>query len=136
MGLRRAVRESRLKVKVRVLDGPFSPRHGAEATARLLDGPSPPTAIVCGSNQLLVGCLTVLHARGVGVARDLSLVTCDDVPASILHEPPIASVSRDTVGLGRSAAELLLRRLRDGDEHETIVLPTTFTATASTGPPP
>ena len=135
-GLWQAVNESTEEVKVDVLDGPFSPAHGEEATARLLDGPSPPTAIVCGSNQLLVGCLSVLNARGIGLGRDLSLITCDDVPASVLHQPPIASISRDTVGLGRTAAELVLRRLRDGGEPETIVLPTVFTPTASCGPPP
>ena len=34
----------------------------------LLDGETPPTAIVCGSNQLLVGCLSVLNERGIGNA--------------------------------------------------------------------
>ena len=42
-------------------------RHGP-----LLDGPKPPTAIVCGSNQLLVGCLRVLNERDIRVgARHL-----------------------------------------------------------------
>ena len=62
-------------------------------------------------------------------------MTCDDIPASELHQPPIATIGRDTVGLGRTAADLLLRRLRDGDEPETVVMPTTFTPTASCAPP-
>ena len=59
-----------------------------------------------------------LRARA-GPARcpgpdDISLVTCDEVDLSELHHPPIASVARDTLLLGRTAAELLLERLGGG----------------------
>ena len=122
-------------IRVTVLAGSFSPDHGVAATRELLAEGSPPSAIICGSNQVLVGCLRVLHAEGIVVGRDVSLVTCDDIPASELHQPPIATIGRDTVGLGRTAADLLLRRLRDGVEPETVVMPTTFTPTASCAPP-
>ena len=130
-GLREAIEEEGSGVQITVLSGSFSPDHGVAATRTLLESGQPPTAIICGSNQVLVGCLRVLHAEGIEIGRDLSLVTCDVIPASELHQPPIASIGRDTVGLGRTAADLLLRRLRDGAEPETVVLPTTFTATAS-----
>jgi len=134
-GLEEAVRASGEVVATDVLDGPFSQAHGAEATARLLDRTDPPTAIVCGSNQLLVGCLSVLNDREVSVGEDVSLVTCDDVPASVVYRPPLASISRDMVGLGRSAAELLLRRITDAGAPERVVLPTRFTPRASCAPP-
>lgn len=135
-GLRRAVSEAGAAIDVSVLPGPFDREHGAEAAEQLLSGSDPPTAIVCGSNMLLVGCLEVINRRGVQVGRDVSIVTCDDIAASLLYQPPIASISRDTVGLGRAAAELLLRQLGDGGEPETVVLPTRFHARASCGPPP
>lgn len=134
-GLRRAMAERPGELDVTTIAGSFSPEHGAVTTARILDLAEPPTAIVCGGNQLLVGCLRVLGERGVEVGRDVSLVTCDDVPLSELYRPPIASVARDTVGLGRTAAELLLRRLRDGAGPETVVLPTSFTPRPSCAPP-
>jgi LacI family transcriptional regulator len=134
-GLRDAVRESGEAIEADILDGPFAPEHGAEATAQLLDRGAPPTAIVCGSNQLLVGCLSVLNARGIAVGSDISLVTCDDVPASVVFRPPLASISRDMVGLGRTAAELLLRRLAHASPPEHVVLPTRFTPRASCAPP-
>jgi LacI family transcriptional regulator len=65
----------------------------------------------------------------------MSLVTCDEVALSELHSPPIASVSRDTVALGRTAAELLLARLTGSAGPEMVVLPTTFTARASCAAP-
>ena len=134
-GLADAVEASGEAVDVEVLDGPFSPEHGAQATGRLLDMDVPPTAIVCGSNQLLVGCLSVLNARTVRVGADVSLVTCDDVPASMVFHPPIASISRDMVGMGQAAAELLVERLGDGGEPKHVVLPTRFTVRESCAPP-
>jgi LacI family transcriptional regulator len=129
--LRQAVRGHPERIDVSVLAGTFSTDHGAAATRTLLDAANPPTAIVCGSNQLLVGCLRVLNERSVRVGRDVSIVTCDEVPASELFQPRIASISRDPVELGRKAAELLVRRLRDGGTAEKVVLPTVFIPTAS-----
>lgn len=116
--------------------GSFSAEHGEAAARELLSAPEPPTAIIAGGNQLLIGLLRVLRERGLRVARDVSLVTCDDVPLSELYEPPIASIDRDTVGLGRVAAELLLGRLVGGEEPRTEVLETTFRPRASCAPPP
>ncbi|HXG39537.1 MAG TPA: substrate-binding domain-containing protein, partial [Candidatus Limnocylindrales bacterium] len=117
------------------LCGPFSPDFGERATYALLDRPRPPTAIVVGSNVLLVGCLRALAARRLAIPGDVSLVTCDDVPLAELHSPPLSAVARDTEALGRTAAELLLRRLRDEAGPERVVLPTRFVARASTGAP-
>lgn len=134
LGLREAALDAP-QMQVDVLEGAFSAEHGAAATEQLLERAEPPTAIACGSNQVLVGCLSVLNARGITVGRDMSLVTCDDVAASEVYQPAIASISRDTVGLGRTAAEVLLRRMREGGPSERIVLPTTFTPRASCARP-
>lgn len=116
--------------------GSFSAEHGEAAAREILETANPPTAIIAGGNQLLIGVLKVLRERGLRITRDVSLVTCDDVPLSELYEPPIASIGRDTVGLGRVAAELLLGRLVGGEDPRTEVLPTTFTPRESCAPPP
>jgi LacI family transcriptional regulator len=136
VALRAAVEHSASGVAVQVMEGTFSTEHGARATTALLDRDDAPTAIVCGGNQLLVGCLQVLNEREVRIGSEISLVTCDDTATSMVYRPPIASISRDTVGLGRTAAELLLRRLQNGAGPESVVLPTRFTARASCAPPP
>ncbi|HSO30599.1 MAG TPA: LacI family DNA-binding transcriptional regulator [Candidatus Sulfomarinibacteraceae bacterium] len=118
------------------LPGSFASSHGEAATRGLLARPERPTAIIAGGNQLLIGCLRVLQEAGLVVGRDISLVTCDDVPLSTLYQPPIASIARDTVALGRMAAELLLERLgEDGGPPRRVVLPTVFTPRPSCVPP-
>lgn len=115
--------------------GAFSETHGAAATRELLSGRRPPTAIIAGGNQVLVGVLDELTAQGIRIPVDLSLVTCDDVPLAKFFTPPLATVGRDTYAMGSAAARLLLARL-GGAEPETTVLPTMFTAGGSCGPPP
>ncbi|MBX3028933.1 MAG: LacI family DNA-binding transcriptional regulator [Chloroflexi bacterium] len=116
--------------------GSFSTEHGEGAAREILSGPDRPTAVIAGGNQLLIGTLKVLREQGLRVGRDISLVTCDEVPLSELYEPPIATIQRETVGLGRVAAELLLGRLVGGEAPRTEVLPTTFLPRPSCASPP
>ena len=117
------------------LVGSLSAEHGERSTEQLLTMHPRPTAIVAGGNQVLAGCVRALSRHGIRIPDDISLITCDEVDLSELHSPPIASVSRDTLLLGRTAAELLLERL-NGGEPRTVLLPTTFTPRPSSGPVP
>lgn len=115
--------------------GSLSAEHGETSTEQLLAMDPRPTAIIAGGNQVLAGCVRALGRHGVRVPDDISLVTCDEVDLSELHSPPIASVARDTILLGRTAAELVLERLA-GSEPRTVLLPTTFNPRPSCGPVP
>ena len=136
LGMRRALEAAGPDVEGISLPGSFSRKHGEAATRELLARPERPTAIIAGGNQLLIGCLGVLQEAGLVVGRDISLVTCDDVPLTLLYQPPIASISRDTVELGRVAAELLLERLgENGAPPRRVIMPTVFRPRASCAPP-
>lgn len=118
-----------------VCEGVLSAEHGRRATVRLLDAPEPPTAIVMGGNQLVLGTLQELRARSLTVGADVSLVGCDSISTTELYDPPIAVIRRDTAELGRRAAELLLRRLDGAAAPESVTLPTEFVPRASCAPP-
>jgi LacI family transcriptional regulator len=135
-GLEDAYSERGLPGTFTVSEGVLSPEHGRAATRRLLDVEDPPTAIITGGNQLLAGTLEELRDRSLLVGADISIVSCDTISTTELHQPPIAVVRRDTVELGRRAAELLLRRLEGAAAPETVTLPTEFVARASCAPPP
>jgi DNA-binding LacI/PurR family transcriptional regulator len=125
------VRDRRL-----VRTGELSRETGYLAARELLALPEPPTALVAGNNQLTVGVLSALHDLGLRVPADLSLVACDDVDLTRLHEPPIDVIDRDPLELGRAAAALLLERLADqAAPARRVVVPTTFLQRGSTGAP-
>jgi LacI family transcriptional regulator len=117
-----------------VRNGTFTREHGESATTALFNERDLPTAIIAGSNQILVGVLRVLRAKGLSVPRDLSLVTCDDVPLSEFLEPPLATISRDPEEMGRVAAVLLLEQIR-GQKPRSVTLPTGFRITESCAAP-
>ncbi len=131
--LRRVCRTSGASAMVR--SASFTAEHGARATAELMAAKQPPTAIIAGGNQILVGVLEQLAERGLGVPDDVSLVTCDDVPLAAFLQPPIATVSRDPRLMGQTAARLLLEQLGGGDAR-TEILPTSFRPTRSCAEPP
>ena len=117
------------------LTGSLSAEHGERSTEQVLAMNPRPTAIIAGGNQVLAGCIRSLHRHGIRIPDDISLVTCDEVDLSELHAPPIASIARDTLRLGNTAAELLLERIAGG-EPRTVLLPTTFNPRPSCGPVP
>ena len=115
-----------------VLDeGSFSVEAGTAAMRRLLDMAEPPTAVIAGGNQLMLGALRVVAERGIRLGADLSFVGCDDIAITDLYQPAVAVVRRDNFAMGRAAAELLLASMRDGAAPSDVVLPTEFVARPS-----
>jgi LacI family transcriptional regulator len=134
-GLRQAYAERGLPDTSITITGLLTPEQARAATEQLLDEVEPPTALIAGANQLLIGCLRALITRGLRPGTDLALLTCDDIPLAELYNPPLAVIARDNVGTGRAAAELLLHRLNGSEEPETVTLSTTFIPRASCTPP-
>jgi LacI family transcriptional regulator len=128
--LRRTAR--RLGTAATVRAGTFTADHGYDATMALFQTPSPPTALIAGSNQILVGVLRALRDLRLAIPADVSLVTCDDVPIAEFLVPPIATISRDPRAMGDAAAALLLDLLtEDPSATRTQILPTEFKPTGS-----
>jgi LacI family transcriptional regulator len=136
-GLEEAFAARKLPATYVVVEGLLAAEHGRNATRQLLDAQDPPTAIVAGGNQLLIGTLEELLAREMTIGADISLVSCDAINVTELFTPPIAVVRRDNREIGRQAAGLLLERVGEVDPGpRTVVLPTTFEPRPSAAPPP
>ena len=117
-----------------IIEGSFAVAQGAAEMRRVLEQPERPTAVIAGGNQLMLGALQVVAERGLTLGRDLSFVGCDDVAVTDLFQPAVAVVRRDTVEMGRAAAELLLARMRGDAGPTDVVLPTEFVERLSCGP--
>jgi LacI family transcriptional regulator len=77
------------------------------ALTRMLTGPEPVTALLCGNNRTTVAVLRELAGR---VERP-ALVGFDDFELADLLAVPVTVVAQDPALMGRTAAELLFRRL-------------------------
>nr|WP_207782694.1 LacI family DNA-binding transcriptional regulator [Phytoactinopolyspora limicola] len=100
-----------------------TPASVREALDRFFAGPDPATALFTGNNRATVAALRDLATRQMP-ARP-ALVGFDDFELADLLEPAVTVVAQDPAALGRTAAELLFRRL--AGEHgpaQTIELST------------
>ena len=100
------------------------------AVTDLLTGPDAPTALFAAQNLTAAGAVRALHR--LGRHHDVALVAFDHVEIADLVEPGITTVPQNAEELGRTAAELLLRRI-DGDlgEATRITVPVGLVARGS-----
>lgn len=119
-----------LGVSALVRSGDFTTENGERNAHALLSETNRPTALVAGSNQILVGVLRAIRQHRLRIPDDISLVTCDEVPLAEFLVPPLATIERDHYQMGVIAAELLLESL-SGSRPRVQRVPTTYIPTAS-----
>lgn len=95
--------------------GPVTRRGGFDAVHQLLTMPAPPSAAYCYSDVIAFGVMLGLRAAGLEAGRDFAVFGFDDVPEASLWHPSLTTVSTDPRGLGRAAAQLMLRRISTPD---------------------
>lgn len=105
-----------------VVSGEFRIDGGRAATEELLqheiDG------LFAANNLMTIGALETLGAHGIEAGSDLAVVGFDDINWATALRLPLTAVSQPTYEIGRTTAELLLRRIR-GEQLplQRIVLP-------------
>ena len=115
----------------------LSAAYGQRETSTLLRIADPPTAIIAGGNQILVGVLRAIQQQGLEIGRDLSLITCDRTDLATTYPGPLTLIDRDVEAIGRTAAELLLERMteKSTEPPRRVTFPTTLILGHSCGPP-
>lgn len=119
----------------RVMTADFTGAGGAAATARLLDGPNPPTAIVYANDLMAIAGMSVAAQRGIDVPGALSVVGFDNIPLAAHLNPPLTTVSQDVLGWGRAAAAALLSLIEDREVPVAGLPPSQLVLRATTAPP-
>jgi len=138
-GAKRAVKNAGLKVddvlEVFVTQRNRAP-YGYAATLEVLQKKIRPTALLCGSDDLLLGVYQAAEELGMHVPRDLSLVgwndalTTDDVPVAL------TSVKIDHYQIGNESMNCLMELMKSSDiERATRNLPAELVIRNSTATP-
>lgn len=96
-----------------VRDGRSLLEEARTATGELLELPERPTALIVGNNLMTLGAVAAIERHGLRIPQDVALVGFDDaVWADVLH-PRLTTIAQPTYQLGRTAADLLMRRIDD-----------------------
>lgn len=120
-----------------IAEAPFSPASSATAFAELLARRPDLDAVFCASDLQAIGCALEAKRRGIRVPEDVGIAGYDDVELAREFVPALSSVRFDRYEMGRTAAQLLLARIRGESPAQTIVdVGFEVIARASTRSPP
>jgi len=124
-GFRAALREGGIEPDdALVVSSAPSRAGGVEAIGRVMSVANPPTAAVCLNDAVAFGVCDGLRTRGVEPGRDFAVTGFDDVIEAKTAVPALTTVSVDPQGMGRRAAQQLLKKINsDTTEPEAIVTP-------------
>jgi LacI family transcriptional regulator len=137
-GFRRALVEHEIPPREELIKtGSFHRAHAIEDATELIATQPAPTAIFAANNILAEAALIALGQQGLRVPRDVSVVAFDDVPWMEMVEPGLTTIRQPLADMARSAAELALRRLREGRDGPptSIVFRTQLIERGSVAPP-
>jgi LacI family transcriptional regulator len=95
-----------------VAQGDFSYASGLVAGERLLDAPSPPSAIFASNDDMAAAVVSVAHRRHLDVPRDLTVTGIDDSIAATTLWPPLTTIRQPVQELAGEALRLLIDEMR------------------------
>jgi LacI family transcriptional regulator len=116
--------------------GQFSFEDGHRHMLDLLRPRRRPTAVFCGNDVIALGAMNAAIAKRMAVPDEISLVGFDNIAIAHWEAFRMTTVSQDIRRMGRTAVDLLLRRLQDPTRpFERVVLPARLVRRATLGPP-
>ena len=88
---------------------------GKQAALEILRRSEKPDAIFTTNSLLTAGAMMAIQESGLRIPGDVALVGFDDTTWSALVQPPITLIAQPTEEIGRTAAELLFKRIEQPD---------------------
>jgi Transcriptional regulators len=117
-----------------VATGDFQYESGMDAVRVLLDERCVTfDAIVVANDQMALGVIDALRARGIRVPRDVAIIGFDDIREARYCAPPLTTIRQPLQQQGRLAVEVLVQRLRGERVDDVLVLPTELVVRRSCG---
>lgn len=136
-GYRRALRTAGIEFDpdlVRI--GGYTSDRARGAARELLAPARRPTAIFAANDTSAIETIAVARALGLRVPEDLSVVGFDNVPESVLCDPPLTTVEQSIQRMGFEAVQILIKLIDDPARPPIqVVLPTKLVVRASTRAP-
>lgn len=117
--------------------GDFSVESGIRSAESLFAQGEKFTAIFCSNDEMAIGAIQAIKARGLKVPDDISVVGFDDIRFSRYTDPPLTTIAQPKEELGREAMTLLIEIMTGvATEPRKRILPTQLVVRASAARPP
>lgn len=109
-GYKRCLMDNKIAYdKKLVVQTDYSLSGGCESIKKLLNQPSPPTAVFCSNDYIALGAIKGARESGLTLPDELSIVGFDDMQTASYMVPPLTTIRQPAYDMGRRAAELLLQ---------------------------
>lgn len=102
----------------------FSEDSGYKAGKYFVSLNNPPTAICCANDIIAMGVLDAFHEEKIKIPEQMSVTGMDDIIYSRISNPPLTSVTNDSVLFAENCFELLFERIEKrytGEPREVII---------------
>jgi LacI family transcriptional regulator len=119
-----------------VREGTHTAEGGDKAMKELLKLAKAPTAVVCSNDWTAIGALHAIHAAGLRVPEDVSLVGFDDIPLTSYTNPALTTVRMSASDVGSTAFQALFSLIGENHlEGDVYQVPTRLVIRQSTAKP-
>lgn len=117
-GYLQALMEAGIPIKKEYsISGNYDMESGSQAMEQLLSLTSPPTAVFCSNDDMAIGAMNTVFARGLSVPNDISIVGFDDSGFSQYTTPRLTTVKRPVEEISRVGVERLLSLIGRKEEE-------------------
>lgn len=114
---------------------PWQPEEAYQIARELVRRPGRPDAVFAGNDYFALGLCRALAEEGLRVPEDMAVIGYGDHPYAGFLNPPLTTVRLPAYEIGTSAVDLLLRRMRAGDESpQKLLVRPELVVRASTAP--
>lgn len=115
----------------------WSPELGYPSVCELLSRTRDFTAIFCFNDTAAIGAIRAIEDAGLKCPRDISVIGFDDIIVAEYFNPRLTTVRQPLHQMGRTAAELLIKRIQTPEHHypEEVWFDPELVARESTAPP-
>lgn len=133
-GYLEGIKEAGFEVNRRyIFDGDYSHDSGREAVRHFLGLSDRPDAIISATDVMAIGALKELNSNSIEVPKEMKVVGFDNIPLSEMMQPSLSTIAQPINELGRNAAELLLRKIKNPETpNQQIVMQCTLLEREST----
>ena len=115
-GFEQAMNEHQLPLNpAHIAHGDLSESAGFTLAQHMLTLPVRPTAFLCATDAMAIGCIAAVRRAGLRVGHDVSVVGYGNTDASSYCEPPLTTIETRIYANGRHIGQLLLAQLDSDD---------------------
>ena len=92
-----------------IVNGNYDMESGYKAMEKLLSLKNPPTAVFSSNDDMAVGALNAVFAKGLTVPGDISIIGFDDIQIARYTNPSLTTVKKPIEKISRLGAEKVLK---------------------------